>query len=288
MKLNRDWGLYARMVGVMVLMGALYVGFATVLAWYFDAFVAVAIAVGLLSALQLLWGHKLALKSMGGHIVSQDTHPELHARVQRLAQQADLPVPEVAVAETPMPNAFAAGRSQETAVVCVTTGLLEELDGDELDGVLAHELAHIQHRDMAIMTIASSITTMAYFVVRWGWLYDSDSTNQHILPALIASFFVWISSFLVLRLLSRYREYAADRGAAMITGNPTALASALRTISGEMDDVPEEDLRKHSGMSAMMFEGVENRITKWFKTHPAVEQRVDRLQSLEREMEGVQ
>jgi heat shock protein HtpX len=284
MKWKRDWGLNLRMVGVMLLTGALYVGFASVLAMHFDAFVAVAVAVGLLSGAQFLWGHKIALKSMGGRVVSDREYPELHARVQRLSQQADLPVPEVAVADTKMPNAFAAGRSKKTAVVCVTTGLLDALDGEELDGVIAHELAHVQHRDMAIMTIASAITTMAYWVVRWGWIVNDDKANQHFLPVVASSFVVWISSFLVLRLLSRYREYAADRGAAMITGNPAALASALHTINGTMAQTPKEDLREHAGMSAMMFEGVENRITKYFSTHPAVENRVERLKDLEREL----
>ena len=286
MRVTRDWELYARMAGVMLFTTALYIGFAMVLVWYFSNLAAVAIAIGLLSGVQFLWGHKIALKSMGGRVVSEDSHPDLYPRVQRLAQQADLPMPEVAVADTAMPNAFAAGRSKQTAVVCVTTGLLETLDDDELDGVIAHELAHIQHRDMAIMTLASTLTTMAYFIVRWGWLYDDSNSNPHILPVIAGSFIVWIASFIILRLLSRYREYTADRGAAIITGNPSALASALMKISGRMADVPNEDLRKHAGMSAMMFETVENRITKWFRTHPAVENRVERLRNLEREFES--
>lgn len=285
MKFRRDYGLYFRMIGVLVLMGGLYIGFATVLAYYFNDLAAVALAIGALSLLQLLWGHKIALKSMGGVVVDDESHPELVARVQRLSQQADLPMPAVAVADTNLPNAFAAGRSKNKAVVCVTTGLLDTLSGDELDGVLAHELAHIQHRDMPIMTVASSITTMAYFVVRWGWLYNDDQSNTSIIPVIAASFGVWIASFFVLRLLSRYREFAADRGAASITGNPAALASALKSISGEMDNTPKKDLREHAGMSAMMFESVESHLTKWFSTHPAVEDRVAQLSKLERELE---
>jgi heat shock protein HtpX len=125
---------------------------------------------------------------------------------------------------------------------------------------------------------------MAYFVVRWGWLYN-DNSNRSIVPVIAASFGVWIASFFVLRLLSRYREFAADRGAASITGNPAALASALRSISGKLDNTPKEDLRKHAGMSAMMFESVESHLTKWFSTHPAVENRVAQLNKLERELE---
>lgn len=285
MVFRRDWSLYLRMVGVLLLMGVLYVGFAAVLAVYFSEQLAVVAAIGAVSVLQFLWSHKLALKSMGGQIVSESEYPNLHARIGRLARQADLPPPKVAVADTQVPNAFAVGRSQETAVVCVTSALLETLDEDELDGVLAHELAHVMHRDMAIMTIASGITTMAYFVLRWGWMFeDGDSGNQYLWVALASSAGVWITSTIVLRLLSRYREFAADRGAASITGNPSALASALMKISGRMDSVPSDDLRASAGTNALMFEDVETRLTKWFRTHPAVEDRVDRLQTLEREI----
>jgi heat shock protein HtpX len=179
---------------VMLLMGALYVGFAVALAMYFGSFVGIALAVAIMSALQLIWGHKLALKSMNGAVVDEQSHPELYARVRRLSQQAGLPMPDVAVAETKMPNAFAAGRSTNTAVVCVTTGLLDVLDDEQLDGVIAHELAHIRNHDMAIMTIASSITTMAYMIVRWGWLFNDDKANQHILPAIAGSLVVWVTS----------------------------------------------------------------------------------------------
>jgi heat shock protein HtpX len=285
MRFHRDWGLYLRMVGVMLLMGALYVGFAAVIALYFEAAVAVALAVGALSVLQFLWGDKLALKSMGGRVVSEQEYPGVHARVQRLSQQADLPQPEVAVADTEMPNAFAVGRSQEKAVVCVTTGLLETLDGEELDGVLAHELSHVMHRDMMIMTVASGITTMAYFVIRWGWMFDGgDSGNQYLWVAFASSAVVWIASTFVLKLLSRYREYAADRGAASITGNPAALASALMKISDEMETVPNDDLRASAGTNALLFNDAETRLTKWFKTHPAVDERVSRLRTLERDL----
>jgi heat shock protein HtpX len=285
MRFHRDWGLYLRMIGVLFLMGALYVGFAAVIALYFHRIVAVVLAVGVLSVLQFLWGDKLALKSMGGRIVSEREYPDLHARVQRLSQQADLPQPEVAVADTKVPNAFAAGRSQETAVVCVTTALLDTLDGEELDGVLAHELSHVMHRDMTIMTVASGITTMAYFVIRWGWMFDNgDSGNQHLWVAFASSAVVWVASTVILRLLSRYREYAADRGAASITGNPAALASALMKISGEMESVPSDDLRASAGMNAMLFNDVETRLTKWFKTHPDVDERVSRLRALERDL----
>lgn len=283
MGFRTDWSLHFRMVGVLLLMGALYVGFGAVIAAYFSAPLAVVAAIGAVSVLQLLWSHKLALKSMGGRVVSESDYPELHARVRRLARQADLPPPEIAVADTQMPNAFAVGRSQETATVCVTSALLETLDEDELDGVLAHELSHVMHRDMAIMTVASGITTMAYFVLRWGWMFeDGDSGNQYLWAALASSAVVWVASTLVLRLLSRYREYAADRGAASITGNPAALASALMKISGEMQSIPNDDLRKSAGMNALMFDDVETRLTKWFRTHPAMEERIDRLRTLER------
>lgn len=291
MRWKRDWGLTLRMAGVMVLMALLYLGFGVALTWYFHAAAAVAIALVAISAGQLLWGHKVALKSIGGEPVSEAAYPELHARVDRLSQQANIKKPDVAVAETSVPNAFAAGRSEDTAVVCVTTGLLALLRDDELDGVLAHELAHIRHRDVVIMTIASAISMVAYWIVRWGWIFDDggasggENSAPHFLVAFAASLVIWIASFFILRILSRYREYAADRGAASITGNPTALASALRKIDSGLAETPDEDLREKAGMSALLFMDIdEGRLTKWFRTHPGIDERINRLRDLERQL----
>jgi heat shock protein HtpX len=209
--------------------------------------------------------------------------------VDRLCQQADLPKPDVAVADTKMPNAFAAGRSQKHSTVCVTEGLLRTLDEEELEGVMAHELAHVKNRDVMVMTIASFLSTLAFMVVRWGWLFGGGRNRQGgggVVVAILVSLVVWVVSFLLVRALSRYREYAADRGAAAITGRPSALASALLKISGRMDDVPDRDLREQSEMNAFFViplrSGVVGRL---FSTHPPTEKRVDRLRDLEGEME---
>ncbi|ADJ13886.1 heat shock protein HtpX [Halalkalicoccus jeotgali B3] len=279
------------MAGVMLLFIGLYIGFIGVLSLYFSSISAIALGVLAVSTAQLLYGYKVALKAMGGEVVTAAEYPELHRRVTRLSQQAGLPMPAVAVAPTDLPNAFAAGRSKNRAVVCVTTGLLESLDGDELDAVLAHELAHIQNRDMVIMTAASALSATAFYIVRWGWVFDDGSGGDGgegatVMVAIIASLVVWVLSFFITRLLSRYREYTADRGAVSITGDPSALAAALRTISATTREMPEEDLREHAGMNALFFDDIDttDRLTRWCKTHPAVENRIARLRDLEREL----
>jgi heat shock protein HtpX len=222
--------------------------------------------------------------------VSEEEYPELHAAVSRLSQQADLPVPTVAVSDTPVPNAFATGGSQATATVCVTAGLLETLDTDELEGVLAHELAHIKNRDVMVMTLASFFSTLALLVVRWGWLFGGggDEESPPVIVAIIASFVVWILSFVLIRTLSRYREFAADRGGAMITGRPSALASALTKISGEMDRVPDQDLRENTEMNAFFIHPLRSGVIgRLFSTHPSTDDRIARLQALENELETV-
>jgi heat shock protein HtpX len=227
---------------------------------------------------------------MGAEEVSKERYPQLHATVERLSQQADLPKPTVAVTDQSVPNAFATGRSKSNAVVCVTDGLLQTLNQDELEGVLAHELTHVKNRDMMVMTFAGLLSTLAFMVVRWGWLFGGGRNRQGggggMIAAIAISLVVWIISFVLIRTLSRYREYAADRGAAIITGRPSALASALRKISGTVDRVPEEDMREQSEMNAFFIIPLKGgTLTKLFSTHPSTENRIDRLRDLEREME---
>ena len=252
--------------GGLLMMGLFFAGFSLV-QWYFS--------------------DRLTLWSMGAKRVSEQEAPELHAMVDRLSQQADLPKPTVAVADTQVPNAFATGRSKNHAAVCVTTGLQRTLDRDELEGVLAHELAHIKNRDMVVMTVASMLGTLAFIVVRWGWLFGGRNRNQApVWVAILVSVVVWIVSFLLIRALSRYREYAADRGAAAITGQPSALASALLKISGRMDRVPERDLREQAEMNAFFIIPIRaGFVGRLFSTHPSTERRVDRLRELERQLE---
>jgi len=288
MEWKPDWGLRGRMVLTMFLLFVLYIVFVAILSRYMGLF-GVVLVMGLFSLGQFFFSDRLALYSMGARRVDADEYPRLHAMVDRLCQQADLPKPDVAVADTKMPNAFAAGRSQKNSTVCVTEGLLRTLDEAELEGVMAHELAHVKNRDVMVMTVASFLSTLAFMVVRWGWLFGGGRNRQSgggVVVAILVSLVVWIVSFVLIRALSRYREYAADRGAAAITGRPSALASALLKISGRMKDVPDRDLREQSEMNAFFViplrSGVVGRL---FSTHPPTEKRVDRLRELEGEME---
>ncbi|WP_246984790.1 zinc metalloprotease HtpX [Halorientalis marina] len=291
MEWRTDWGLRGRMVVTMLLLGVLYVLFAAALSLYFTGLLPIVLIMGLLAGAQFFFSDRLALRSMGAREVEESEFPDLHRSVGRLAQQADLPKPTVAVAETSVPNAFATGRSPNSATVCVTTGLMETLDRDELDGVVAHELAHIKNRDVAVMTIASFLPTIAFLVVRWGWLFGGGRNRRGgggIVVAIVVSLVVWILSFLLIRALSRYREFAADRGGAVITGQPSALAGALAKIDGRMDRVPEEDLREQAEMNAFFVVPIKSGfVGKLARTHPATETRIERLRALEREMEVV-
>ena len=243
------------------------------------------------SLIQYFYSDTLALRSMGAREVSETDYPALHGTVTRLSQQADVPKPTVAVADNAVPNAFATGRNQRNAAVCVTTGLLESLEGNELEGVLAHEFAHIKHRDVAVMTIALFFSTVAFMVVRWGWWFGGGHNTDDAPPvwvAIVVSMLVWVISFFLTRALSRYREFAADRGAAAITGRPAALASALMKISGRMDDVPEDDLREQAEMNAFFIVPIRTGvIARLARTHPPTEKRLERLRRLERETETV-
>jgi heat shock protein HtpX len=289
MQWQADWGLRGRMVLTMGLLVVLYVVFLGVLTLFFESLLLVVLLMGGFLFAQYFFSDKLALRSMGAREVTESEYPDLHRTVRRLAQQADLPMPTVAVADTNVPNAFAAGRSQKQATVCVTTGIMRTLDQDELEGVIAHELAHIKNRDVMVMTIASFLSTIAFLIVRWGWLFGGGRRRgggAPVIVAILVSLVVWVVSFLLIRALSRYREFAADRGGAVITGKPSALASALVKISGRMDKVPKEDLREQAEMNALFIIPIRSGfIGKIARTHPATEKRVERLQQLAREME---
>ncbi|WP_339105203.1 zinc metalloprotease HtpX [Haloterrigena salinisoli] len=291
MKWQADWGLRFRMFLTMFLLFALYIVFAGVIAAYMGSFVVFVVLFGGMSLVQYYFSDTLTLRSMGAKTVSADEYPELHASIERLSQQADLPKPKVAVVDSKVPNAFATGRNQKNAAVCVTTGIMRTLDKDELDGVLAHELAHVKNRDMMVMTIASFLSTIAFMIVRWGAFFGGGHGRGRqgggggIIVAILVSLVVWIISYLLIRALSRYREYAADRGAAAITGNPSALASALLKISGEMDKVPKEDMREEAEMNAFFIIPIKSGVVgRLFSTHPPTEKRVEQLRSLEREL----
>ncbi|WP_435196232.1 zinc metalloprotease HtpX [Natronomonas sp. EA1] len=290
MKWKADWGLRGRMFVTMFLLFALYIVFLGVLTAYFQSLFAVVAIMGLFMLGQFFFSDKLALYSMGAKTVSEEEYPELHAMVSRLSQQADLPKPKIAVADSQVPNAFATGRSQKNAAVAVTTGIMRTLNQEELEGVIAHELAHIKNRDVMVMTIASFLSTIAFLIVRWGWLFgggrERGGNQAPVIVAILASLVVWIISFLLIRALSRYREFAADRGGAVITGKPSALASALLKISGRMEAVPKEDLREQAEMNAFFIIPIKSGVVgKLFSTHPDTEKRIEKLRELERELE---
>ncbi|QRV16840.1 zinc metalloprotease HtpX [Haloterrigena salifodinae] len=291
MNWQADWGLRFRMFLTMFLLFALYIVFAGVIAAYMGSFVVFIVLFGGMSLAQYYFSDTLTLKSMGAKTVSADEYPELHASIERLSQQADLPKPKVAVVDSKVPNAFATGRNQKNAAVCVTTGIMRTLDQDELDGVLAHELAHVKNRDMMVMTIASFLSTIAFMIVRWGAFFGGGHNRGRqgggggIIVAILVSLVVWIISYLLIRALSRYREYTADRGAVAITGNASALASALLKISGEMDKVPKEDMREEAEMNAFFIIPIKSGVVgRLFSTHPPTEKRVEQLRNLEREL----
>ncbi|MCU4925849.1 zinc metalloprotease HtpX [Halobacteria archaeon AArc-dxtr1] len=288
-----DWGLRFRMFLTMFLLFVLYIVFAGAIAAYMGSFVIFVVIFGGFSLVQYYFSDTLTLRSMGAKTVSAEEYPQLHASVERLSQQADLPKPNVAVVDSNVPNAFATGRNQKNAAVAVTTGLLRSLNQEELDGVIAHELAHVKNRDMMVMTIASFLSTIAFMIVRWGAFFGGGRSRGGgrggggIVVAILVSLLVWIISYILIRALSRYREFAADRGAAAITGNPAALASALMTISGEVDKVPDTDMREEAEMNAFFIIPLKSGIVgKLFSTHPSTERRVEQLRQLEREMSG--
>jgi heat shock protein HtpX len=241
---------------------------------------------------------KLALASMGARAVTAEEAPELYGTIERLCIQANLPMPKVAIAETPMPNAFAVGRTPSTATVCATTGLLQLLNPAELEGVLGHELTHIANHDVMYMTIASFFASIAAFIVQFGFLFGGgfggsnnrdNNNNGGFLVVVLVSGIVYVVSYLLLQALSRYREFAADRGAALITGRPSALSSALLKISNQMDQIPQRDLRAASGELAAFYifpPKVKSTVATLFSTHPPLEARLERLARYESQLQG--
>ena len=281
------------------LLGLLYVVFTAVLIVLIkSAVLAIVVAGGLLFA-QYWFSDRIALYAMNGHVVTADQAPELHGVIDRLCALADVPKPAVAIADTDVPNAFATGRSPRSAVVCATTGLLRRLDTEELEGVLAHELSHIAHRDVAVMTIASFLGVLAGLITRFGLyagLYggfgqrdgdgdgDGEDNTALVFMAVVAvSAVVYGISFLLTRALSRYRELAADRAAALLTGRPSVLAAALTKLSGDMAQIPTQDLRHAEPFNAFFFTPAISTgfsLSSLFSTHPSLAQRLDQLAQL--------
>jgi heat shock protein HtpX len=289
-KWQHDRGLEARMLFTMFLLGLVYLAFLAILAYQGAGMTAMLAFVSIFMLIQYFFSDKLVLRTMGAKIVSESEEPELHQMISRLCAMADLPKPRIAVVDTPMPNAFATGRNPGNAVVAVTTGIRRQLNQAELEAVLAHELTHVKNRDVMVMTIASFLSTVAFFIVRYSFFFGgggSDRDRGGVAAAFLASVVVWIVSSLLIRALSRYREYAADRGSAVITGQPSNLASALMKISGVMPRIPKEDLRKAEGMNAFFIIPAVSgsSIMNLLSTHPPTEKRIAALQKIEREFE---
>jgi len=290
---GRDTGLQARMLLTMFLLGLVYVVFIGVLfAAGAGAGVIVVVAVVLL-LLQLFASDKIAMATMGVKEVSPAEEPELHGIIERLCVQADLPKPRVCVMETSMPNAFAMGRSRKNTTVCATRGILDALNTAELEGVMAHELTHVINRDVMVMTLASFFATLASTIAQFAFFFGggygrSNEEEEDIMIVVLVSVAVYAISFLLLRALSRYREFAADRGSAILTGRPSALASALIKISGTIEQVPSEDLRRAEGMSAFFIIPARKKrsLMNLFADHPPLEQRLAALARLESQLQG--
>jgi heat shock protein HtpX len=293
---GRDTGLQVRMLVTMLLLGLVYVVFTGVLFASVGGAVAFVAAGGLL-LFQFFASDKLALRAMGANEVSPQEAPELHAMIERLCVQADIPKPRVAVVQSPVPNAFAMGRSPKNATVCATTGIMQLLSPAELEGVMAHEITHIVNRDVAIMTLASFFASIASFIVQFGFFFgggygggysDDDEDGPSFMVVILVSAIVWVVSFFLMQALSRYREFAADRGAPVINGRPSALSTALLKISGINERIPQGDLRAHAEMNAFYIVPVrvKESVYNLFSTHPPLEKRIAALQRLEAQLQG--
>jgi heat shock protein HtpX len=312
-----DPGLIARMGATMFLMGLLFVGFGTALVVLIDAYAhrhggstspdvliifAALIGVGTAVA-SYYWSDKIALRTSGARLVSPDDSPDarrLHEIVDRICALANMPKPRVAIAPTSMPNAFATGRSSKVAIICATRGILDKLDDQELEGVLAHEMSHVAHKDVAVMTVASLLGIIAALMVRFAFYSElfggggrgrGGNNNQSallIIPIMLLSIVVYCVSFVLIRLLSRYRELAADRSGALLTGQPHKLASALVKVTGDMARIPMKDLRAAEPLNTFYFTPAlrpgQSGISTIFSTHPSLERRLKELDKISKQL----
>jgi heat shock protein HtpX len=278
------------------MLGLLYVIFAVVLFQFVGVGLApmLVIVIGM-AIFQYYTSDKLALAAAGAKVVSREEAPQLHDMVERLCAMADLPKPKVAVMNTPVPNAFATGRSPKHAAVCVTTGLWGRLEPREVESVLAHELSHIANRDVLVMTLASFFAMLAAMLTRFGlyagmWGGGGDRRDNNGPPVwlivFLVSMLVYVLSYILIRTISRYREYAADRGSALITGAPEYLMSALQKISSQMTLIPNRDLRQVEGMNAFFIvpAKLKGAAAELFMDHPPMEKRLAALAEIAREM----
>ena len=306
-----DRGLTVRMTATMFLLGLVFVAFVALIIGIMSAahasagaIIFIALVFGGGSAfVSLFFSDKIALAAAGARVVSPQEAPQLHGIVDRLCALADMPKPRVAIAPTRMPNAFATGRNSKNSVLCVTDGLLRHTDltQEELEGILAHELSHVAHKDVQVMTYASLLAIVAGLLVRFAFYSElfgggrrsnNDGNAALLIPLImLASAVVYAISFLLIRLLSRYRELAADRSGALLTQNPSALMSALTKVSQGMNPIPTQDLRAAEPLNAFYFApamklhgGGGASLSTIFSTHPSLEKRIEQLTKLQREL----
>jgi heat shock protein HtpX len=294
---RRDTGLTARIVLSFAILALLYIVFLSVLVYVGLDFISITIIASIMILAQWYFSHRLVLLISGAKKVTREQFPELHDMIERIIARNNLPKPQIAVINTRMPNAFATGRSPKNSVVAVTTGLIDLLDPEELEGVLAHELTHIRNRDVLVLTLASLFSTVAWYLMQFGFYSgatgygygardDRSNSAGAMIVVIIVAMLTWLVSFLIIRAISRYREFSADRGAAQMTGKPAKLASALMKISGNMRQVPTKDLRHVEGLNAFFIIPAlsGSTIGNLFSTHPPVEKRIKKLMEMEASM----
>jgi heat shock protein HtpX len=288
-KFQRDNGLTARIVVSFAVLTMLYLVFMSVLLYFGVGFVPIVIMASLMILAQFYFSDKIVMWTSGAKMVTREQHPKLYGMVEKVALSNGLPMPKVAVMNTVVPNAFATGKSKRSSVVAVTTGIMDLLDDEELEGVIAHELAHIRHRDVLVLTLASLFSTVAFFLMRYalfGSMYGRSrgggGNGGGMILVLIVAGVTWFVSFLIIRAISRYREFAADRGGAQMTGKPDRLASALLKINSSMRRTPQKQLQKVESMNAFFIIPAlsGDTLSNLFSTHPPVEERVKRLREM--------
>jgi heat shock protein HtpX len=296
---RRDTGLTVRMVLSLGILALLYILFLSALVYVGLDFISITVVASIMILLQWYFSDKIVLWSSGAKIVTRDQYPQLHDVIERIIARNSLPKPKIAVINTRMPNAFATGKGKRSSVVAVTTGLLDLLDTEELEGVLAHELTHIRNRDVLVLTLASLFSTVAWYLMQFGFYgggmgygygygYGGRDRNNAggLAIVVIVAMLTWLVSFLIIRAISRYREFAADRGSAQMTGKPAKLANALMKISGNMQRMPTKDLRQAEGLNAFFIIPAMSgsTIVNLFSTHPPVEKRIQKLMEMEASM----
>ena len=290
---RRDNGLTVRIILSFAVLAILYLVFLSMLAYVGVSAIAIAVIGGTMMIAQWYFSDKIVLWSTGAKIVTREQFPKLHDLVERIVARNNLPKPRIAVINTKLPNAFATGKTPSSSIVTVTTGLMDELETEELEGVIAHELSHVKNRDVLVITLASLFSTVAWYLMQfsfYGGMYGGYGRRRDngggTALVLIVAMITWFASFLIIRAISRYREFVADRDGALMTGKPAKLANALLKISGTMKKLPTQDLRQVEGMNAFFiipaFSG--SSLANLFSTHPPIDQRVKKLMEMEAAM----